>query len=201
MQPQYLLLLLYLLLFYGLLFGWRSWLLWRRTRINPFTFGNTDDAHDWNGRLFKVIAALVPLSAAVAAFGGRINDYLLPLWYLDRPAVHLCGWVLMILALGWTLAAQLQMADSWRIGIDTEHPTQLVTRGLFARSRNPIFLGLLLAYLGFFLDLPNALTLLLAGLAYVSVQIQVRLEEAYLGRLHGGAYAAYCGRVGRWLTF
>ena len=87
MQAQYLFLLLYLLLFYGLLFGWRSWLLWRRTGINPFTFRNTDDAHDWNGRLFKVIATLVPVSTAVAALGGPWNDYLFPLWYLERPLV------------------------------------------------------------------------------------------------------------------
>ena len=46
-----------------------------------------------------------------------------------------------------------QMGKSWRIGIDTENKTDLVEKGLFTVSRNPIFFGMRMALFGFFLSL------------------------------------------------
>ena len=77
--------------------------------------------------------------------------------------------------------------------------TELVARGLFARSRNPIFLGMRVSLLGFFFLLPNAVTLLTLVLGEVLVQLQVRLEEDFLTKAQGDAYRAYCRRVRRWL--
>ena len=48
----------------------------------------------------------------------------------------------MGLSLVIMLVAQAQMGLSWRIGIDEKNRTGLVTQGLFALSRNPIFLSL-----------------------------------------------------------
>lgn len=105
----------------------------------------------------------------------------------------------MLLALPFIFIAQMQMADSWRVGIDEKQHTPLVTHGLFNWSRNPVFLGMLAALLGFFLVAPNAFTLLLLGLSYTSIQIQVRLEEPFLRAQHGAAYEQYCERVRRWV--
>ena len=99
----------------------------------------------------------------------------------------------------WTAAAQAQMGASWRVGIDTARSTDLVEHGLFARSRNPIFLGMRVSLLGFFFLLPNAVTLLTLVLGDVLVQLQVRLEEDFLTKMQGDAYRAYRRRVRRWL--
>lgn len=72
-------------------------------------------------------------------------------------------------------------------------------RGVFSLSRNPIFLGMMLTLLGLFLVIPNALTLLAFVLGAVLIQIQVRLEEEFLGKTHGEEYAGYRRRVRRWL--
>ena len=40
--------------------------------------------------------------------------------------------------------------------------------------------------------------LLVFGLSVVLIQIQVRLEEAFLSSAHGGDYAEYCRDVRRW---
>lgn len=48
------------------------------------------------------------------------------------------------------LVAQAQMGNSWRIGVDPKL-TELVQRGLFRFSRNPIFLSLRITLLGLFL--------------------------------------------------
>lgn len=71
--------------------------------------------------------------------------------------------------------------------------------GLFAGSRNPIFLGMIVTMAGMLLALPNAFTLLIFFLGFVLMQIQVRLKEEFLSRAHGAEYDEFCSYVGRWL--
>jgi protein-S-isoprenylcysteine O-methyltransferase Ste14 len=91
------------------------------------------------------------------------------------------------------------MGNAWRIGIDDENPTELVTSGIFRLSRNPIFLGVRLNFVGLFLVLPNAVTLVIWLLGDAMLQIQVLLEEEYLRQAHGEAYQKYIQQVRRWL--
>ncbi|MBS1806605.1 MAG: isoprenylcysteine carboxylmethyltransferase family protein [Acidobacteria bacterium] len=109
------------------------------------------------------------------------------------------GVVLLLVSFLWILLAQKQMGDSWRIGIDHEVKTPLVREGVFKLSRNPIFLGLRINLLGIFLILPNAVTLTVLVLGDALMQIQVRLEEEYLSRMHGQEYEHYCRQTRRWL--
>jgi len=81
-----------------------------------------------------------------------------------------------------------------------ENKTELITKGFFARSRNPIFLGIIIANIGIFLVLPNAFTLLIISLSTTSINTQVRLEEAFLLEEHGDEYLAYKNKVSRWIT-
>ena len=97
------------------------------------------------------------------------------------------------------IVAQAQMGASWRIGIDAAAQPPLVRSGLFALSRNPIFLGMRLALLGLFLALPTGATLAILLLGEVLMQVQVRLEEAHLGEALGEDYEAYRRDTRRWL--
>ncbi|MFT5166791.1 MAG: protein-S-isoprenylcysteine O-methyltransferase Ste14 [Saprospiraceae bacterium] len=191
---------LFILVFYCLAFVLRSYLLWKNTGINPITFDATDDAHGFNGKLFKFIAVFELIVIGIYSFGGDWSTYLLPFWYLEHQYLQMIGWVLLHVSLVWVLIAQLQMSNSWRIGIDTKNKTELVTNGLFSISRNPIFLGILIADLGLFLVLPNAFTLLIAVWSYSVIQTQVRLEEAFLREQHSEDYLHYCTEVRRWIT-
>jgi protein-S-isoprenylcysteine O-methyltransferase Ste14 len=91
------------------------------------------------------------------------------------------------------------MSDSWRIGIDYDEKTELVDKGIFAISRNPVFLGVVVFYIGIFLILPNTLSFTLVVVILITVQVQVRLEEVYLLETHGEAYQAYKNSVRRWI--
>jgi len=106
---------------------------------------------------------------------------------------------LAIVSFVWIIIAQNQMARSWRIGIDYSETTALKTNGLFKVSRNPIFLGVLVSYLGTFFIIPNALSLTILVVTYVVIQTQVRLEEEYLKVSHGKEYLDYMDNVRRWL--
>lgn len=78
--------------------------------------------------------------------------------------------------------------------------TALVTAGVYRLSRNPIYLGFALTYLGLAvgLDSPLALILLVPCLLIVD-RLVIQREERYLQVRFGEAYAAYRRRTRRWL--
>ncbi len=189
---------IFLLVYFFFVFFLRSYLLWKRTGVNPLTFNKSDDAHGYNGKVFTFISLLEFVVVFIYAFKSEWYQCLLPFWYLEHSYLQYIGWGLLPLSLILVWVAQSQMANSWRIGIDEKNKTELVTNGLFSISRNPIFLGVMIANFGLFLIIPNAFTLLIVFLSVVSINTQVRLEEAFLKSSHGKGYQDYLSRVGRW---
>jgi protein-S-isoprenylcysteine O-methyltransferase Ste14 len=78
--------------------------------------------------------------------------------------------------------------------------TALVTEGPYRRSRNPIYLGMALVYVGVVCATASlgALALLPAVILVMEFGV-IRREERYLERRFGGAYRDYKARVRRWL--
>lgn len=192
---------IYLLIYFFLVFVLRSFLLWKKSGVNPLTFNKDDDAHGYNGKVFFFISVLELIVISIYAFNDNWRDFLLPLWYLEYPILQKIGCVMLLLSLVIVWVAQSQMAESWRIGIDEENKTELVTNGLFRYSRNPIFLGIMVANIGLFSVLPNAFTMLIVALSTISVNTQIRLEEAFLLKEFREQYIIYKTRVNRWITF
>lgn len=188
---------LYFIVYVAAAFVWRSYSVRKATGINPVVFKNSDSAHDFIGRLFKFLFASIALVVLIHFFPG-IYEYTVPIPWLERTWLKWAGAGLMVLSLLWTVIAQYQMGESWRIGIDKEHRSALVQRGVFKVSRNPIFAGMMTTLSGLFLVMPNALTLLTTVLGVVLIAIQVRLEEEYLLKTHGEAYEEYKQNVRRW---
>ena len=108
------------------------------------------------------------------------------------------AWFSFGLGLAATLYAQLTMGESWRVGVDESERTALVTDGPFALVRNPIFAAMIPTSLGLALMVPNVVALAGFAALVLALEIQVRLvEEPYLRRVHGQAYARYAARTGR----
>ncbi|MBL7976762.1 MAG: isoprenylcysteine carboxylmethyltransferase family protein [Bacteroidetes Order II. Incertae sedis bacterium] len=189
----------YLILVFGLTFFLPTWRVWKQTGIFPITFGKSDNAHDFVGNIFKLLLILLLGMGALYAFFPPAVDYLLPVWYIRKPIMQVLGLFLLFASLIWIVVAQQQMASSWRIGIDEKNNTNLVTTGVFAHSRNPIFLGMLFTLLGLFFVLPNALSFAILCTGFVTIHVQVRLEEAWLRHTQGLAYEEYCRKTRRWV--
>jgi len=189
----------YMILFYGIAFFWRSFQTWRKTGINPYRLQNPDGIHGLAGRIYRLISFASASVVIIYAFWDAIYAYLTPISWLEIPWLVGLGLFLLFASLVWILIAQFHMGSSWRIGIDDENATDLVTTGIFGISRNPIFLGVRLNMLGLFLVLPNAATLAIWLLGDVMLQVQVLLEEDYLQDAHGEAYRRYMQQVRRWL--
>jgi protein-S-isoprenylcysteine O-methyltransferase Ste14 len=81
-----------------------------------------------------------------------------------------------------------------------ESATTLVTSGVYAWTRNPMYLGLAVLLLGWAIKLGTLTPLVLAPLFIPLMQnVQIRPEEHALRALFGEDYARYCLRVNRWL--
>ncbi|WP_379134537.1 methyltransferase family protein [Paenibacillus sp. sgz500958] len=173
----------------------RSWLQYKKTGIHPVTFQrNSDSVHDYVGYWFKIVIALL--------FAHVLLQHFLPLPKIslfDNTVSQCLGVFLTLGSLLLILWAQKTMGNAWRIGIDKEHATGLVSKGPFQWSRNPIFLGMLTSSFGIALIVPTYLMWSLFTLTWLLINIQVRLEEQYLQELHQEFYSAYKSATGRFL--
>ncbi len=188
---------LYLIIYLCIAFALPSYKIYKKTGINPVTFGTSENAHDYIGRVMKILIGLLIATVAVFSEGDSWYAYLVPVDYLEKEWFKIIGLAIAHIALIWICIAQYQMGVSWRIGIDEENKTDLVTHGIFSISRNPIFLGMILTMLGVFLIIPNIITFFLALTSYFIIQIQIRLEEEFLEKIHGAAYQDYKQRTRR----
>ncbi|GLZ15542.1 hypothetical protein Acsp04_57770 [Actinomadura sp. NBRC 104425] len=179
-----------------LAFGLRTWVQWRRTGDTGFRgTGFRRGTVQWWARILFIAALLAVAAGPVAELLG-----LSPVDALDRQAVHIGGLATAMLGVAATLAAQVSMGASWRIGVDEDERTTLVTGGAFALARNPIFTAMITTAVGLAAMVPNLVSLAGLVLTVGSIEMQVRaVEEPYLRRVHGEAYIRYAARVGRFL--
>lgn len=103
-------------------------------------------------------------------------------------ALALIGWAVLVMV---------------RAGVDPrpdKPDAAMVEAGPFRFSRNPIYLGFLLVLAGFALRWGDLWAwVALAAAHLVLDRMVVAREEAYLATRFGAAYAAYRGRVRRWV--
>ncbi|MCC7412856.1 MAG: isoprenylcysteine carboxylmethyltransferase family protein [Gammaproteobacteria bacterium] len=98
-------------------------------------------------------------------------------------------------------AAVIGFAYIKRGGVNKRiHADRLVSTGLFAHARNPLYLGNLLILTGLFLVQGNPWGIATGTVFFLGCYaVIVAAEEHFLRGRFGGDYAAYCARVPRWL--
>ena len=183
---------------FGLLgFGWRSWLQYRRTGSTGFrgTSGRIGST-EWIAGVGFVVALMVAVSAAILQRANVIQ----PIRILTAVWIQVTGIAVAVISIAATVYAQLEMGDSWRIGVDEQETTTLVHTGVFGRVRNPIYTAMFAFDLGVALVTPNLVACAGFILLVATIELQVRrVEEPHLLRTHGDAYRAYTAGVGRFI--
>lgn len=175
----------------------RSFWLWRTAGVNPYVIDHHDPLHRFVAHVFAVVVVgLLAYCVALALWPGWEQGVGLLTW-ASGDVARWTGASLMAAAVVWTGYAQFAMGKSWRIGIPSEAPP-LRTDAAFSVSRNPIFLGMLAFVAGMTLWSPSVVTVTLLVATYISLEVQIRSEEAFLERVHGEAYRVYRARVRRW---
>ena len=187
-----------LILYAGFLFvafGWRSWLQYRRTGDSGVRHPSASAAPlEWLASVLVIVGFVaIPLVCA-GLISGRFELIAVPVW------ASVFGLLIAAIGVAITLVAQIQMGESWRIGQSADEQTSLVTSGLFAHVRNPIFSGLLVFGLGLVLLVPSVAILPALIVLAAAIVLQVRfVEEPCLIRRHGDTYLSYAQRVGRFV--
>jgi protein-S-isoprenylcysteine O-methyltransferase Ste14 len=97
------------------------------------------------------------------------------------------------------IACIISFGNSFRVGIDEEHAGELVTTGIYAHSRNPMYTSLDALFLGIFLIFPNLGALFLLVMIVLNFHFQIKNEEAFCLKRYDGEYARYCQKVRRYV--
>lgn len=145
------------------------------------------------------ILAPGPILGVVALAVGWGIDVFVPIGGLPSPAKYVLGGTA-------TLAGVVVVASSvremGRIDKSPDHgdePSELLTEGPFAYSRNPIYIGIIVAYLGLTIIIGSLWPLLtLIPLAWYFDRM-ARREEDYLEATFGEEFREYRSEVRRWL--
>ncbi len=143
-----------------------------------------------------------PLVLLIAAAAMALIDRALPGMRVTLPALDGIAITLAVLAILLMSLAAIRFARR-HTSIDPRYPDHarvLIADGVYARSRNPIYLAdaLLLTAWSLWLGHPLALLGIAAFIAYVS-HFQIRPEERALAAKFGERYRGYCRRVRRWI--
>ncbi len=87
--------------------------------------------------------------------------------------------------------------------LDPRYPQKsenLVVTGIYKISRNPMYLGFLLALFGWFVILANVAALLFLPVFVIYINhFQIKPEERFLLQKFGSDFSQYCSKVRRWV--
>jgi protein-S-isoprenylcysteine O-methyltransferase Ste14 len=112
------------------------------------------------------------------------------------------SWTVLVLALG-TLTAGVHAFSKARTTVDPRHPessSAVVANGVYRFTRNPMYLGMLLALLSWALFLSSVAAMLFLPVFVLFInRFQIRPEERALTAKFGEAYVSYLRSVRRWL--
>ncbi len=143
-----------------------------------------------------------PLFYAAVFFAAMGLQRVLPLdrrFFLGGGSRFL-GWTALVLCFAMTLPALIRFLLTRNTLVTVLPARSLQTTGIYAISRNPMYVGLALLYTGLACWLGNWWHFILLPLLLLVVQEYIiKREERYLVRRFGQEFTDYMARVRRWL--
>ena len=151
----------------------------------------------------SLLAVPVPWVFVLAYLLGVIVHLLAPLTIRSPKAVALLRWIGLVplgvgLLIAFTALGLFKRSSTTTVPFET--PTQLVVRGPYRFSRNPMYLGLSLLYVGVAATQGLLWPLFPLPLVIVYVnRVVIPVEERRLQEVFGAEYDQYRAKVRRWL--
>lgn len=149
--------------------------------------------------------ASVPLLIAWVLMPGlalqRRHEWLvIPEFVLRDPVMFWVRWLAAagaMLSLLMVITCWLRMGQSWRVAVMPGQRTALVTGGLYASIRHPIYAFNSLLVLCSIVVVPTLPMVLVATPLVLFMLVKARREEQFMRETHGQIYIDYCRRTGR----
>ncbi len=190
---SYLLFVVYLVSFFGLTFTAA-----KHVGSSVWLFGLPTSGQALPAMLFRLGFASAALWPPVrVALDGAYMDPLRAM--LDGVAMDITGHLLIAIGACIAAVSQVHMGASWRVGTAEGKTGALVDDGPFAISRNPVFVGQIILFIGLFAVFPDIVQFGLTAAIILAAHLQVKIEERVLIASLGEPYQAYMARVNRWI--
>ena len=116
----------------------------------------------------------------------------------EYASVRYAAAIVAAVCLALTIKSWARMGRHWRMAV-TDEEQALITDGMFARIRHPIYSLSILLMLCTMLVVPTGL-MVAVGIVHIAMMVlKAHNEERHLLAKHGAAYAGYLARTGRFL--
>jgi protein-S-isoprenylcysteine O-methyltransferase Ste14 len=144
-----------------------------------------------------LVAAWVTLPYLAAT--RSVPPWAVPDFVRDPPwtALRWAAAAIAVACLGLSIECWVRMGSRWRMAVVPGERTELVTSGLYAWIRHPIYALSIILMISSAIILPTAPMLAVAAIHLSLMVIKARNEEAFLHGVHGEVYARYCAQTGR----
>ena len=146
------------------------------------------------------VIAIPPIIYLIGLLLGLLIHYNYSIGFLPKPVSDWIGILLILVSIPIAVFAVLALkrADT---PLDVRKPTTaIVTDSIYGFSRNPMYLSLVLVYLGIACWVNSLwILLLVAPVVIVVDQGIIKREEQYLEHKFSGEYLRYKSEVRRWI--
>lgn len=139
--------------------------------------------------LVVIITAVIMLALAQIPMLKLISSWVAAVLFM------LIGGMVIVMAV-----TQFTKAKTTVNPMNPNDSSQIVATGIFAISRNPMYVGMALILLGLAMGLGSLLVwLMIIGFVLYMTYFQIKPEERILAEKFGDDYRQYCAQVRRWV--
>ncbi len=183
-------------LFYTVLIKLRNSARCNATLVN---MGSLHSMHWWNHLTFRFFRVAIWAVCVWHVFDPQVDQYVYVLRDLIHPPIQIVGAIMMMLGFALAIYCNVVLDNSWRSGVDAASKPGLVTHLIYARSRNPSYIGVAISQFGFFFAWPSVFSLICLVVGVIALRIQIHLEEQFLLDMYADEYKMYIASVPRYL--
>jgi protein-S-isoprenylcysteine O-methyltransferase Ste14 len=118
----------------------------------------------------------------------------------ESDAMNTAGWILIIAGIALLMWAQITFRRHGTTVIPNRPASAMVTSGPYAYTRNPMYVSLIVLYLGLALLTKMLWPIIVLPIVLILLTVLViKREERYLDSAFGADYAEFRKRVRRWV--